>query len=130
MVKKDTRQMTSYMCEVCHNFYQKKQSAIDCEKQTPQKVAFEIEEGTTTDWRVGDVIITHHHDDREEWRIGIIVEERTIEHKIIPVFEFLTRKEREQFDRWKHEDVVILNDAMKHKVREWSNLMVVTDRVS
>lgn len=118
MVRKESETFIRYICEKCHYPYDSEHDAQECENKPSQKASIDCGNGYTDNWKIGDLVIAHHHDDdMSNFRLAIITGIKNEYHERIPIFKFITGRV-EDYCNFRHEIVMFLTDVSKKTLIE------------
>ncbi len=112
---KQIRRKPQYECSVCHNLYQTKAKAEECEKSKPKKIKLRVQNHDEP-WKIGDTLWIHKHD-YGHTIVRIVGEEKGY-HKVWPVFEFLDTGEHKVFNDW--DDGIIAIKGVQERILQWA----------
>lgn len=128
-MKKKTRKITEYMCEVCFVHYASAKMAQKCENQKPIKVTLIGEGKYFKDWKIGDLVALRIHDDIMKWRLAQIIGQKQDEHKLLPIFDYLgfpCKTETYSFG-FRHEEAILLKEEERKQIKNWIKLIRETE---
>jgi len=125
-MKKIRETHTWYACEICGQYHDTEDEAVECEAKQPTKIEANSSWSKEKEWQIGDFVAIHIHD--TGWRLAEIQGTQQQGHKIVPVFRFMDGT-RHVMDHWDYEAVVLQPDMQKQLLK-WADKIRARQRAA